>query len=98
MFDLLGIIFAKEGDKCVEFSECFKTLGVMVDLSQSWEGRAYVGHTESRKEELQHMFSDVLAKGSVHAKLAESLRGRMQWSRHLHKVGLQTRRSRSLVI
>ena len=36
-------------------------------------------HAESRKEELQHMLSDVLAKGSIDAKLAGSLRGRMQW-------------------
>ena len=79
LFDLLGIIFAQDGDKCVEFSDSFKTLGVMVDFSKSSEGQAYLGHTESRKEELQHMLSDVLAKGSIDAKLAESLRGRMQW-------------------
>ena len=79
LFDLLGVIFAKEGDKCMQFSESFKTLGVMVDFSKSADGRAYLGHTESRKEELQHMLSDVLAKGSIDAKLAESLRGRMQW-------------------
>ena len=63
LFDLLGVIFAKDGDKCMEFSESFKTLGVMVDFSKSTDGRAYLGHTESRKEELQHMLSDVLAKG-----------------------------------
>ena len=63
----------------MEFSDSFKTLGVIVDFSKSTEGRAYLGHTESRKEELQHMLSDVLAKGSIDAKLAESLRGRMQW-------------------
>ena len=79
LFDLLGVVFAKEDDKCMEFSESFKTLCVMVDLSESAEGRAYQGYTESRKEELQHMLSDVLAKGSIDAKLAESLRGRMQW-------------------
>ena len=70
LFDLLGVVFAKEGDKCMEFSESFNTLGVMVDLSESAEGRAYLGHTECRKEELQHMLSDVLAKGSIDAKLA----------------------------
>ena len=43
------------------------------------EGKAYVGHAESRKEELQQVVSDVLAKGSIDVKLAESLRGRMQW-------------------
>ena len=79
LFDLLGVIFAKDGDKCMEFSESFKTLGVMVDFSKSTDGRAYLGHTESRKAALQHMLSDVLAKGSIDAKLAESLRGRMQW-------------------
>ncbi len=79
LFDLLGIVFAKEGDNCMEFSERFKTLGVAVDLSKSADGCAFVGHTESRKEELQHVLSDALAKGSIDAKLAESLRGRMQW-------------------
>ena len=95
LFDLLGVIFAKDGDKCVEFSDSFKTLGVMVDLSKSSEGRAYLGHTESRKEELQHMLSDVLAKGSIDAKLAESL---CSGSKHLHRAELLTRLSRSLVI
>ena len=74
--------FAKDGDKCMEFSDSFKTLGVMVYFSKSTDGRAYLGHTERRKEELQHMLSDVLAKvakGSIDAKLSESLRGCMQW-------------------
>ncbi len=44
LFDLLGVIFAKDGDKCMEFSESFKTLGVMVDFSKSTDGRAYLGH------------------------------------------------------
>ena len=44
------------------------------------------------------MLSDVLAKGSIDAKLAESMRGGCNGLKHLHKVGLQTRRSRSLVI
>ena len=79
LFELLGVIFAKDGDKCMEFSDSFKTLGVMVDFWKSTDGRAYLGHTERRKEELQHMLSDVLAKGSIDAKLAESLRGCMQW-------------------
>ena len=35
LFDLLDIVFAKEGDKCMEFSQGFKALGVMVDPSQS---------------------------------------------------------------
>lgn len=79
LFDLLGVVFAKDGDKCVAFSEKFKSRGLLLDLSSSSDGRAYVGHTESRKHELQQVLSDVLAKGSIDAKLAESLRGRMQW-------------------
>ena len=79
LFDLLGIIFAKEGDKSMEFDRVFKSLGLVLDLSRSEEGKAYVGHTDSRKEELQHVLSDILAKGVIDAKLAESLRGRMQW-------------------
>ena len=79
LFDLHCIVFAKEGDKCMEFSECFETVGLMVDLTKNTGGCAFLGHTESRKEELLHVLSNVLAKGSIDAKLAESLRCRMQW-------------------
>ena len=34
LFDLLGIVFAKEDDKCVEFHRIFKSLGLVLDLSQ----------------------------------------------------------------
>jgi len=35
LFDLLGIVFAKDGDKCVAFGEKFKSQGLLLDLANS---------------------------------------------------------------
>ena len=75
LFDLLGIEFAKEGDKATEFSKHFKTLGV----EEFEQGAVYIGHTEERKQELGSVLQDLLVEKRVSSKQAESLRGRMQW-------------------
>ena len=79
LFDLLGIVFAKEGDKAVKFDKQFKTLGLQVDLRQSEQHEAFIGHTESRVAELTVLLQDILEAGRINAKHAESLRGRMLW-------------------
>ena len=79
LFDLIGILYAKDGDKAVKFDKKFKTLGLQVDLQESSSHRAYVGYTASRVEELSALLDDILKAGRIDAKHAESLRGRMLW-------------------
>ena len=52
LFDLLGIDFAREGDKAGDFAATFKALGLLIDLSDFSTGTVRIGHTESRKQEL----------------------------------------------
>ena len=46
LLKLLGVKFAATGPKAPDFSEVFKTLGLMVDLSESSKGSFQLGHTE----------------------------------------------------
>ena len=56
-----------------------KTLGLQVDLRQSDQHEAFIGHTESRVAELTVLLQDIIDAGRINAKHAESLRGRMLW-------------------
>ena len=78
LFDLLGIEFAREGKKCTEFSTLVSTLGVELNLCGP-SGEVLLGHTEKRKSELSEAVSDIILRGKIETKFAESLRGRMQW-------------------
>ena len=78
LFDLLGIEFAREGKKCTEFSTLVSTLGVELNLCGP-SGEVLLGHTEKRKTELSEAVSDIILRGKIETKFAESLRGRMQW-------------------
>ena len=71
LFSLLGMRYATEGKKFLPFDSLFRTLGLEVDVSQFSDGRAFVGHTESRKEELGAQLKQVLSQWST-----ESQRGR----------------------
>ena len=79
LFNLLGLDFAQSGDKALKYSQRFKALGVCFDLSEASEGRASIGHTAERRSEIELVLTDILDKGSVSSKLAESLRGRLHW-------------------
>ena len=79
LFDLLGIDFAREGDKAGDFSDCFKSLGVEIRLDRFSQGAVLIGHTHDRCEELRTVLGDILNAGSVSPKQAMSLRGRMHW-------------------
>eukprot|EP00435_Cladocopium_sp_Y103_P036636 s3745_g9.t1 len=79
LFDLLGIEIAREGSKASGFAKTFKTLGVAIDLEKFNEGCVTVGHTADRREEIGRVLGEILATGSVTAKQAESLRGRLHW-------------------
>jgi len=77
LLDLLGMDFAREGHKCVPFSDKFKTLGLEINTQQFEHGAVQVGHTEGRREELQGQLAGFLQAGCLGAKDAERLRGRM---------------------
>ena len=79
LFDLLGVIFAKEGKKATVFDRHFNSLGVIFDLNAICQGSVLVGHTESRKEELLSTIADLLLEKTVTAKSLERLRGRLLW-------------------
>eukprot|EP00435_Cladocopium_sp_Y103_P072807 s378_g41.t1 len=81
LFSLLGLQFATEGKKAVEWDTKVKTLGVVIDLAPDGSGGRFVniGHTESRVEELLTAIQTFLDNKRMTAKDAERLRGRLQW-------------------
>jgi len=81
LFTLLGIVFAREGSKAVEFSRRVKSLGVVLNLEKTDPHEFFmtIGHTESRIKELSDCIQAILDAGSINQKDAERLRGRMQW-------------------
>ena len=81
LFGLLGIDFARDGKKAVEWGTRVKTLGVVLDLKPDCGPEPYVelGHTESRVSELSTFLEQFLTAGSMSQKDAERLRGRLQW-------------------
>ena len=79
LFDLLGMKFARDGDKAVEFSTRFKSLGVEIDVSNFSKGSIAIGHTQDRRTELSKVLDEVFSQGVISTKQAESLRGRMRW-------------------
>lgn len=78
---LLGIVFAKEGNKAVDFSSQVRSLGVALNLEQTEPQEFFmtIGHTESRVQELSDCIQLILDAGSINPKDAERLRGRTQW-------------------
>ena len=77
LFTLLGMDYATEGKKAPPFSEMFAALGVNVDMTGAARGSVVVGHTSARKEELSEVVDGFLQCGSMTAKDAERLRGRL---------------------
>ena len=79
LFSLLGVSYAKTGDKNKPFAPVFRALGVEIDLSEISERRVYFKHTPERKAELVAALDGFLQSGRMSAKEAESLKGRLQW-------------------
>ena len=84
LFRLLGITFATEGKKAVDWSTRVKTLGVVIDLAPAAEEgvlnrHVTIGHTETRISELAALIEAILERGAMSNKDAERLRGRLQW-------------------
>jgi hypothetical protein len=80
LFRLLGWAFAEDGDKCQPFSNSCEALGVAVDLSNSCMGRAFIRNTDARIQELCADLQAVLDEDKLNAKVAQRLRGRMQFA------------------
>lgn len=80
LFNLLGIQFAHDGKKAVDWDTKVKTLGVQFNLRPpEHRGVVLLGHTESRIEELKTILNSFLDSGVMTPKDAERLRGRLQW-------------------
>ena len=81
LFDMLGIDFARDGKKAVEWDTLVKTLGVVLNLKPLGGAGTHVelGHTEKRVTELSDFVEQFLQSGYMSQKDAERLRGRLQW-------------------
>ena len=79
MFDLMGILYAKEGKKATQFDKVFGTLGVVFDLSNICSKKFRLMHTESRRSELVELLRSMMQGNSFSSKAVERLRGRMLW-------------------
>ena len=79
LFDLLGVVFAREGKKATVFDKVFNSLGVKFDLEHICNFSVLLGHTETRRVELIETISDFLSQGTFSSKGVERLRGRLLW-------------------
>ena len=79
LFRLLGVDFADSGDKAVPFTQRFKTLGVLFDVSSLQGGSFTLEHTESRRCELVETLQDLIKRGGAAPKELERLHGRLIW-------------------
>ena len=79
LFDLIGLVFAREGSKATGFAKKFKSLGVEINLGLCDKGIIGISHTPDRVEELSALLKDFLDAGFITSKQSESLRGRLHW-------------------
>ena len=80
LFRLLGWIFAESGDKSMPFGKICDALGVTLNLSNSAKGLATVCNTASRVTELCDELMEVITAKKLSSKMAQRLRGRMQFA------------------
>ena len=78
-FRVLGWLFDDCGSKAVNFSSCFKALGVMFNLSQARHGFITLSNTPARIAELTGLITDLLSTRTLTRAEAQRLRGRMQF-------------------
>ena len=79
LFDLLGVLFAREGKKATNFDRQFGSLGVLFDLSSVKQKSFSITHTDARRQELVETLKSTLAEGVVSDKMLQRLRGRLLW-------------------
>ena len=80
LFDLLGWSYDRDGPKSGSMSESISLLGVVLNLSQSGEGKVLIENTASRKEELKEEISRFLAAGRINQPETSKLKGRMTFA------------------
>ena len=80
LFDLLGLDFAREGDKALASDCCFGALGIHIDLSNFDRGFIEFSNTEKRKQALQVIISSILETGVLSLPDSLKLRGRLQFA------------------
>ena len=80
LFDLLGWSYDRDRPKSGSMSESISLLGVVLNLSQSGEGKVLIENTASRKEELEEEISKFLAAGKINQPETSKLKGRMTFA------------------
>ena len=73
-------MLASDEHKTLPYGACCDALGVSFDLTLSSTGLACVRNTAGRIEELCSEIEGVLKSGTCTSKLAQRLRGRMQFA------------------
>ena len=77
LFELTGLLYAKEGPKAPPRNAVFKMLGLVVDLQGIPSKQFFVTHTAERRAELKQCLEEITNKGEILSKEAERIRGRM---------------------
>ena len=77
LLDLLGWRYGVSGEKSDSMSHEISALGVMVDLSETSEGRVMVRNTEKRKQDLSNQIDRALSSRRLTTHEATSLKGRL---------------------
>ena len=85
LFDMLGVLFAREEKNALQFDTKFNSLRVFFDLQCMANRLVFVGHTESRRLELADALKGMLQKGDCSSKSIERLRGRLLWFKNFDR-------------
>lgn len=75
----LGMAYADSGEKAPPFQSSFRSLGLVVNVSEMQAGRFSLEHTTQRIEELQDTMSHLASVQQVMPKELERLHGRLIW-------------------
>ena len=80
LFDLIGVVSAKDGDKACAFSKQLKSLGVGMYLTKFGDSLVRLCRTEERRAELTMVLREILREGVCLRSRLMSMRGRLNWS------------------
>ena len=77
MLDALGIWYAKDGSKALEFNSTFDVLGVRFDVHELHTGKFYAGNKPSRIQGLKQSLQSVLETSEMGKSHAMSIAGQL---------------------
>ena len=80
LFDLLGWEYDRDGPKSCNMSDSISILGVVLNLTQSGEGKVLIENTQSRKQELVEEIERLLVVGKINQPDTARLKGRMTFA------------------